>query len=173
MLYSGVGSRTIPSRCMDDIHKLSVVLESKFDAKLRTGGAIGADLAFMKYTSNHEIFLPYEGYNGTRSNGDSILTVDECQDIDEAWRIAASFHKLGNKIKNKHKYKPLMRNVYNVLGRDLKSPSDVVLYWNCLSNPTSGTQHTVDIAKAFNINTFNINDDDELYLFLKEYCHNG
>ena len=121
--YTGVGSRKTP----EDIQREMTLLASDLSDEyiLRSGGADGADLAFELGVTNgnKEIYLPWNGFNGNQSE-----LYDNPLDY-RAEKLAARFHA-GNWKTFKESIKKLhTRNVYQVLGHDLETPSDFLLCW--------------------------------------------
>lgn len=124
---------------------------SEYGYTLRSGGADGADSAFEKGCDSvggyKDIFLPWPNFNNNESNLYDISP--------EAYEYVKKYHPYYNQIKNK---KPVLnlhaRNTHQVLGRDLKTPSRVVICW---AEPNKGgTQQAILIANLFNIPVFNL-----------------
>ena len=46
MIYAGIGSRETPEGVLLKMEKIAFYLAHRYDATLRSGGAIGADIAF-------------------------------------------------------------------------------------------------------------------------------
>lgn len=167
MIYSGIGNRKIPAESARDLEKISVILERKYNAYLRTGGAIGSDTAFARYVTNKQIILPYNGYNNLTTNSQNVVVPTYS---DAVWDVACNFHPKGNFIRKKRKYYTLARNVCILLGDNLRIHSNFVLYWLGDNVTTGGTVHALKIAKRYRIPTYNMNNDEEFRTFFKEYC---
>lgn len=136
--YSGVGSRSTPLGACNLMRTIAGFLE-KYGYVLRSGGAVGADQAFesgVKNPENKEIFYI----------GDST---------DEAERIAAKIHPAWDKCS------PLVRklhgrNIFQVLGKDLISPSEFLVCWTPEGKPVGGTRTAIVLAERHRIPVFNL-----------------
>ncbi len=141
---------------------------------LRSGGAEGADTAFADGWSDAfsedvgidgsmykaEIYLPWEGFNDQYSSmeGRLILNVPDAQII--ASEIHPAWNKLGTGAKALH-----TRNVYQVLGQDLNTPSTgVIFYAEPNGNSVKGgTRTAVELAKKHGIPVYNLYNEHMVY----------
>lgn len=147
--YAGIGSRETPLDVMALMTKIARWLDRR-DYVLRSGGANGADTAFAEGSTHKEIFLPWEGFNGSRGS----LTIEP--DIQErAEIIAGNFHPGWHRCSPAAR-KLHMRNVYQVFGADLKSPSRFIVCWTKDGKASGGTGQALRIAKASSIPIFNL-----------------
>lgn len=145
---------------LDRFTKLSIFLENK-GWILRSGGACGADLAFEKEVTRKQIFLPWKNFNQNTSNLFEIPLA--CFEI--ASNIIPYWNHLTEPIKRLH-----ARNVQQVLGLNLDSPSEFFVYWTPNGEVTGGTGTAIKLAIMNNIPIFNFaneNDDYKLWQFLK------
>lgn len=147
--YAGIGSRKTPKDVCITMHKIAVELEL-IGWVLRSGGADGADTAFesgVKSELNKEIFLPWNGFNGSKS---SLWGVDEL-----ASKMAVEIHPVGNRLRPKV-LQLHARNVYQVLGRPIaENPSKFVICW-CDPNDMGGTGTAVRLADKNQIPVYNL-----------------
>lgn len=155
--YSGIGSRETPQH-------ICIIMEQearRLDAMgyvLRSGGADGADTAFEKGATTKEIYIPWHGFNG---RFDAIVP-----EIQKAVHIAKTIHPawgaMGPGGKKLH-----ARNVFQVLGMDLETPVEFVLFWSKVykGEPIGGTRTAVMLARERNIPTFNLLEDDTLWKY--------
>lgn len=135
MYITCVGSRKTPTEILDIMTKLGY----KFYKKgyiIRSGGAVGADSAFVKNVPKEfqEIYYAQDSNN-------------------EVEEIAGKYHRnwknLNSYIKKLHG-----RNVFQVLGKDLTKPSIALVCWTpdgCISHNTrsirtGGTGTAISIA---------------------------
>lgn len=124
---------------------------------LRSGGADGADKMFENgVAEKKEIYLPWKGFNGSDSEFYNI-----CKDADETVDI---YHPNPD-ILSAPARKLMARNAYQVLGTDLKTPSDFVLCWTPGGLERGGTSQAIRIAKDWQIPVFNLFDDQILKSF--------
>jgi hypothetical protein len=149
-IYAGIGSRKTPVNVLEIMTQLANKLEDD-GWILRSGGADGADTAFergVKY-GNKEIYLPWAHFNGNRS---PLYGVDQ-----PALEMAALFHpawaRCGAAARKFH-----ARNCYQVLGRDLETPADMIVCWTPGAAITGGTGQALRIADARGIAIRNLAD---------------
>lgn len=147
--YAGIGSRETPG---DVLAELSIVAEllAKKDFVLRSGHAPGADKAFEegcdKFNGKKEIFLPWWGFEGSDSK---LYKVSN-----DAFEIASKFHPRWDVIASNGAKKLLARDVYQVLGLDLKTYSDFIVCYTNKGLGYGGTGQALRIAKGYNIPIF-------------------
>lgn len=168
MFYTGIGRRKTPFEVCSLMSELSEYL-ANCGYVLRSGGADGADKAFQSgvegakgYLGKNkmEIFLPWSGFNKFRNDPEKgFISVNLLNNYNEAIEIAKELHpvwlKLSNDVKALH-----TRNVYQILGLDLNTPSKKVFFW---AEPTKseagvkgGTATAVLLAKRLGIKTSNL-----------------
>ena len=149
--YAGIGSRETPM----EVQIFFTNVAKRFAQQgfiLRSGGAVGADIAFERgcdeVNGEKEIFLPWAGLN----DSDSKLIL--CNE--EAFSIAEQFHARWHSLSPKAK-KLQARNTHQVLGWDLKTPTDFIICWTKYKdgNPIGGTVQAIRIAEAHHIPIFN------------------
>lgn len=162
-IYTGIGSRA----CPDTILNLFTRIASSFNNYnwvLRSGGAQGADSAFEQgcFLNLREIFLPWNGFEGKyekagKYNGLGYKVAPQSKEREqmaiEAWeaRRPIPWDKLTRGIKAM-----MLRNVNQILGADLKTPTKLVVCWTKNGDPTQGgTAQALYIAKKFNIPIIN------------------
>lgn len=143
--YAGIGSRKTPGDVMISMSHLAGDLET-LAYILRSGGADGADTAFELGALTKEIFLPWEGFNKHKS----VLCYPSPQAHDIAGATHPAWHMCGNAARSFH-----ARNVHQVLGKDLKTPVDFVIYWaehtKGIKYPLGGTGMAIRIADKHKI----------------------
>ena len=166
--YTGIGSRNPPEEILHLMRKLGEVL-CDLGWVLRSGGAEGADTAFHEgaMRSHHyhqvgmEIFLPWNGFNlrDRETSGKFWIPAPWIDNYWEAESIAKTLHpvwdRLGRGPKALH-----TRNVYQVLGLDLATPSRVVLCWAppIKGGPSvrGGTNTAVQLALKYGVPVYNL-----------------
>jgi hypothetical protein len=167
--YTGIGSRNTPNSILQLMIECGRTL-AQFDTCLRSGAASGADAAFehgcdMQH-GKKEIYLPWKNFSNHTSQLHNISP--------EAFDIAQQIY--GSRWKYlKHSVKCLMaRNMYQVMGESLDSPSDFLLCWTpdgCKSKQsrsinTGGTGQAIAYADMLNIpiyNFFHTTDIDDFF----------
>jgi hypothetical protein len=151
--YTGIGSRNTPEAVGEVLTRIAKNL-CRFEHVLRSGGADGSDTYFENGVEEFkEIYIPWKGFNDSKS-----LLYPENMSYDfDARTIAHNHHPAWNSLTEPVK-KLHTRNVYQVLGYDLESPSDFVICYapQIGDNVQGGTGQAVRIAKTFNIPVYNM-----------------
>jgi hypothetical protein len=176
--YTGVGSRETPSDILVMMESVGYALASQ-GWTLRSGGAKGADKAFedgmFRYAgldgpynwTPAEIYLPWSGYEDHyryTHGGLNILPSDihfETESIAEG--MAMAVHPAWEACKQGAK-KMHTRNVFQVLGKTLDTPSKMLIAWTKLDkagNPKGGTATAINLAKENGVETFNLNKPED------------
>lgn len=144
--YTGIGARDVPIEIMSFMEIVGKYLNN-YGYTLRSGGAMGSDISFENGAGeNKEIFIPWKGFNNSNSTLFNTL--------DEAFEISSKYHPRWDFLK--HSVKKLhARNVHQVLGVDLKSPSTFLCCYTKCGKDVGGTAQALRIARDFNIPIFN------------------
>jgi hypothetical protein len=147
--YAGIGSRDTPPSMLNHMQKLATRLREQ-GYVLYSGGAAGADSAFEAGAGEaKKIFLPRDGFNGRRVDGEKFFLYSPA-----AVEVAKTVHPVWDKLIQSHRDFH-SRNVHQVLGEDLESPVDFVLYWS-EGDVKGGTSTAVNLARRLLIPTFNL-----------------
>ena len=148
VFYAGIGSRETP----EDVLKLMTKIAEKkqsYGHILRSGAADGADAAFEAGAGRlKEIWLPWIGFNGH----DSLLVPTP-----QAFELAAKYHPAWNKCRLGAR-KLHARNCHQVLGKDLKTPVQIVIGWTRDAAGGGGTGQAIRIARAYDIPVHDLGD---------------
>lgn len=164
--FTGIGSRTIDIEIEEILCKFTKYLTTqKFI--YRSGGADGSDKAGESgvVDNRKEIYIPWKGFNKSDSQLFKIV------DSDDAIKIASENHPAYEYLKPPVK-KLMNRNVYQVLGYDLKTPSEFIICYTsdgCKSHltrtsKTGGTGLAISVASKLGIPIINLGDKDDLEL---------
>jgi len=173
--YSGIGSRNIPQDIKNIMYKLGSKL-AKEGYILRSGGAKGADTAFEKGVSaakakgDMEIYLPYNGYQNRKKDNENYFVPIEFSNYKKAVLIADKFHLTFHRLSSEEK-NFIVRDIYQVLGRDLKTSSDFVICWTPdgavnnkqRSEKTGGTGQAISTASYYSIPVLNLKKEKHLH----------
>lgn len=156
--YAGIGSRETPPEILSFMKMMGSILGTK-GYILRTGGAPGADTAFLEGAvfggGEYELFIPWRGFNNHHSNG----TV--CGDDPQLQSIAAKFHPAWASLSRGPRALHA-RNVAQVLGRNTKDHSSFVLCWTKGGLGQGGTGQAIRIAKGHNIPVLDLGKPETL-----------
>lgn len=157
--YAGVGSRKTPK----DVLTLMTLFAKKMEEQnfiLRTGGAEGADSAFMAGVGSPEnmnVFLPWRTFNG----GQGIFIPDHepwCRKAqEEVSKVHPAWNRLTQGAKKLH-----TRNFFQVFGMEGQPQSSFVIFWaeEDRNGVQGGTATAVNLAIKFGIKTFNLKDKE-------------
>lgn len=147
MTYAGIGARLTPKTVQADMVKIGrVMAEAGFT--LMSGGAVGADKAFEK------------GCDEVKGKKDIIFK----RDADPLTRlIAKEIHPSPSSLKP-YAVDFLARNTFQVFGRSLETPVDVVIAWSPCgmissdqrTSKAGGTGQGLDMASRKGIPIINL-----------------
>ena len=98
------------------------------------------------------MFLSWKGFR----NGH---TEDIWRTHKKAFEIAAYIHPHWNKLKDGAK-RLHARNIHQVLGHDLKSPSKFLICWTQNGEPIGGTRTSIILAREIKIPVYNLGSWD-------------
>lgn len=159
--FTGIGSRQTPPDIRDMMSNIAEEL-CKAGYVLRSGAAQGADQAFeqgcKRVTGTKEIYIPWNSFEGRHSARDVGVY---CMEDDYATLVAAQHHpnweacSIGTK-------KLHTRNVFQVLGQDLLTPSVCVICWTPNGSGSGGTGQAIRMAKHFKIPVFDLGLEGDL-----------
>lgn len=163
--YTGIGSRETPEDILLYMRQAASSLASD-GWTLRSGGADGADSAFEEGAKESarfhnelpkmEIYLPWKNFN---KNPSPLF-----EPTKEALELASQFHpawwNCSYGAKRLH-----ARNGHQVLGLDLKTPSEFVVCWTKAALFQGGTAQAMRIATHHKIPIYNLANKDDLISF--------
>jgi len=138
-LYAGIGSRETPD---DKLSQMTLIGKrlARLGFVLRSGGAVGADSAFETGSDDG---------NGFKE----IFLADDA--TQEAFKIASRIHPNWAAC-SEYAKKLHARNVFQILGRDLKTPVDFVTCWTKMGLPSGGTRTAIMLARENKIPVINL-----------------
>jgi len=156
--YTGVGSRTVPPEIGELMTKIAVKLE-ELGYTLYSGGAKGSDLAWSAKVKNKEIFIPWKSF------GEGIVP----QETEFAHNLLKEIHPAYDRL-SQGALKLHLRNVNQVLGADLNTPSKFLICWaktDKQGSPIGGTRTAWKIAEKYGIPCFNLAVEEDKNRILK------
>lgn len=174
LYYTGVGSRKTPKTQCDALRAIAYRLACA-GYTVRSGGAEGADTAFEDGAKQHlirspkqfyDIYLPWDGFEGRRK-GFNHHTPEDCPPLlwQKATEMAKDVHPKWENCSRGDKTLHT-RNVFQVLGHALDTPSLFLICWAEVDRkgiPTGGTATAWRIAKEHNVPCYNINTTFDLF----------
>jgi len=150
MFYTGIGSRETPIDIQRIMYRFAQVMAEQ-GMTLRSGGADGADSAFEQgcdsVQGKKQIYLPWVGFNGRSSQ----FTAPSQPALFLASEIHPAWYKLSQGARKLH-----ARNMHQVLGMDLETPSHFVVCWTPQGRPIGGTRSAIVLAGIQSIPVFNL-----------------
>lgn len=164
-IYTGIGARDTPLEKLQIMRNIGYTLQ-KYHWTLRSGHADGADQAFEwgakqaespRTKLSMEIYLPWPHFENAPQNNPMYITPSrDCRDTyDEAMQVAERFHPAWNRCtegaKSMH-----ARNVYQIAGQDLNTPSGMVICWTKDGLRGGGTGQALRIAEYLKIPIFDL-----------------
>ena len=176
--YTGVGSRETPTEIME-IMSMGAYKLASYGFIGRSGSATGADTAFeighdlfSQDTGivRFESFLPWDGFNG-HTNDDVHIVAPGLSLYHEAKLIMSSVHPKYNGLSPIAK-KLHTRNVFQVLGTNLSSPSSLLVCWakpRGVYSVHGGTNTAYQLALRNNATILNLYEKSHLDRFMNEF----
>lgn len=149
--YTGIGSRKTPENVLRFMTAFARMAQD-LGYVLRSGGASGADSAFEQGVESEimkEIYLPWPKFNGHLSQYNTVKS--------DALEMAAKYHPAWDRCSSPVR-KIHARNCYQVLGLELKEPSEFIMCWTPEGKITGGTGQALRIALDFEIPIINLGD---------------
>lgn len=162
--YTGIGAHATPPDVLD----LMVAIarhHARLGIVLRSGGSPGADVAFEVGCGDgpKEIFVPWTGFNGNPSRmvmtGDLLARVTGSpiwQALREA--LAAETPPGDLDALPDEQRRLYARDVCQVLGADLSTPSEWIICWTPPSGEREGTRIALYVARKAGIPVDNLSD---------------
>ena len=154
--YAGIGSRQTPG----DVLRFMVAFG--FDAankgyRLRTGGAPGADDAFLAghlaaRQDNYDLHLPWHGFNG-KTNGLPASIDMEARAAAIARHNHPHWEALSQGARRLH-----TRNAFVALGSNLNTPVDFVVCWTKGAGGKGGTGMALRILAPLCVPVWDLGD---------------
>jgi hypothetical protein len=140
---------------------------------LRSGFAEGADMAFCRGADqadgSMEIFIPWVGFNNAPRDHPAIIVPNLSPEL---VALARQYHPAWGRCsigaKRLH-----ARNGCQILGLNLKTPTDMVICWTPHGSGSGGTGQALRIARAYNIPIFDlavasVMDELNQFILMKE-----
>ena len=158
--YAGVGSRKTPPDILKIMYRVGKALRQKHYV-LHTGGAMGADKAFM------------EGVGSPTPEGPNVMTVFDPSMTSatvhpEAYEVAEHYHPnwaaCNDFAKACH-----ARNVQIVLGVFLRNPVNFVVCWTEDGKEVGGTAQAMRVARDYAIPVFNLANASHVSLVQSQF----
>lgn len=166
--YAGIGSRETPDNICQWMTHVAGYLEVQ-GWTLRSGAADGADQAFengVRDLRMKEIYLPWKGFNGSRSNFHPDEFPFSIRETKIAWEHHPAWNRCSDGAKALH-----TRNVRQIRGLEGQEYSKFIVCWTDQGLLKGGTAQALRIAATYSIRVFNLGlatSDEELKAILME-----
>lgn len=152
--YGGIGARDTPEPVLKKMREVAAILGQE-GGILRSGGADGADDAFEQGAKSvnapMEIFIHKPTFNGRVADGKTYI-----HDLtDKHFELAEKYHPAWDKC-NANARGLMARNSSQNLGRDLKTPSDVMISYSKNGAAVRGTGQSIRMSKGEGIPMINM-----------------
>lgn len=170
--YTGVGSRETPPHILDIMTRVARALGAQ-GWTLRSGHARGADKAFEAGApvGKRKIYVPNTTFEYPQ-NADCVTPKETFGLIPwlKAMEMACDHHPAGRNLSHDHRQLH-GRNVFQLLGDDLKTPSSFLLCWAPLPrfdeegrvvDVDGGTGTTVRMAATFKVPVYHLGIPEHL-----------
>lgn len=168
--YAGIGSRETPDNILMQMMFIAAALNNR-DYMLRSGGARGADTAFERGAFTKTIYYT-DGYKHYGNMHYQSTYPIESRYTPHIWyqasQIARKYYHSDLTTRPTYVQKLMTRNVFQILGADLKSPSDFVVCWTKDGKASGGTGQAIRIAQSINIPVYNLYNKSDVEKF-KEF----
>lgn len=156
--YTGIGSRSTPTSIIPKIQEIAKDLAQQ-GYILRSGNADGADTFFyeshIKYSNAYEIYLPWPNFNKIKNPEFIPLNKIPIEKIRQAEVIVEEIHPAWNNLKPSVRALHT-RNAFQVLGLDLKTPSEILYCWTPNGEVVGGTATAIKIAQMYDVPIVNL-----------------
>jgi hypothetical protein len=145
--YTGVGSRETTKEALNILTQVADFLSSRY--RLRTGGAGGADSAFLDGSNgNADVYIPWLGfYYGA---GNIKVTGSDEKALEIARKMHPAWERCSPGVKKLH-----TRNVHQLLGENLDKPSDFLICWTPGAKTVGGSGIAIRLAQEYNVPVIN------------------
>lgn len=150
--YAGIGARNTPEDILDVMENIAIALAEDTDYILRTGGADGADDAFLAGAESvgenkFELYLPWREYND-HLGGHWTLKEEHYR---HAWLAHPNWDACSTGARKLH-----ARNAKIVHGASAQVPVDFVVCWTENGAIKGGTGTAITMADTALIPVFNL-----------------
>ncbi len=152
MTITGIGSRETPANILQLMREIGAWARQNC-YNVYSGHADGADWAFE--IGAQEVctaFLPWASFNShLQSNAKKIIIEPNAELIELVYKFHPAAHKL-----TQGAMRLMCRNVCQILGEGLKSPTDIVICWTRDGKNSGGTGQAMRMADNYKIKIINL-----------------
>ena len=154
-IYTGVGSRETPQNILSLMTRIARAFD-RLGWCLYTGGAEGADEAFMAGSTNMQVFLPWQGYRNSNSPYVHDFTSPRGQLAEMA---VETYHPAPKRLGAAPRLL-IARNTYQVTGWNQSEAdlTDILICWTPDGMASGGTGQAIRIADDLVVPVINLHD---------------
>lgn len=164
-IYTGIGSRDTPEDVLLLMKKIGFFLAQE-GYTLYSGGAGGADFAFEQgcdlAQGSKKIFVPWKNFG--KKHGRVPQPTDICGTPALAKQIfkelVAEYQDFSPLAKD-YIWALMERNMCQILGPDMKTPTSNVICWTPGAEDVGGTRWALRLARREGVSIRNLADDNE------------
>lgn len=162
MIVTGIGARKRPNYIRLIIENIMGNIAQR--SIIRSGAADGCDTDFEDFAIGKEIFLPWKDFG----NSDSKLYLDNIRPslVDHAIEVIKYVHPAFKRL-SRPATKLHTRNVFQVLGKNLDKPSDILICYTENGEIKGGTATAINIAKLFDVPVYNLGRIDDIIALIE------
>ena len=156
-----IGSRETPQWALDRMAEVMLdYLDEGYIA--RSGGANGADHVVTQFCPPYqrEIYIPWDGFNGLYHNGRDIIRWDFSPVKNDATATAQEVRTLlgAPQLTKQSHINFHSRNMMQVLGYNLDTPSDLILCYTDNGEFKGGTASALMLGRELGIKIINLGE---------------
>ncbi len=151
MIIAGIGSKETPEEVCSEMNVIGAWCK-EHHITIRSGHAPGADQAFETAEEYCVAYIPWLGFEKAFvSNATLVLYQRNQATVDLARKYHPKYDYLSFGTK-----KLMERNIWQVLGEDLKTPAKAIVCWTKGAKLVGGTSQALRVAKDYNIPVINM-----------------
>lgn len=163
-IYTGIGSRETPARECELITEFARLMCAR-GWTMRTGGARGADTAFLSgvllFEPRYELYLPWRHFS---TQAPATLEAPTERALGIAARYHPAWSRLTQSERNLHG-----RNVHQVLGYDCETPTRMIVCWTPVPSLTGHETGTGGTGMALRIAAVEAPEAEVINLVIPEH----
>jgi hypothetical protein len=149
---AGIGSRETPKDILKEMKTIGEWCRIN-GVTIRSGHADGADWAFESGAQDLCVaYIPWNGFNAHLVSDAEVVLPEFTKELME---LAEQFHPAWDKLTHGVK-KLIARDGVQVLGSDLRTPSNMIVCWTKGGKAVGGTGQALRIAEANHIHVVNM-----------------
>ena len=151
--YAGIGDKKLPPQLPQIIQKVAKGMHGDGYC-LRNNGMDGAEREFMRGVSDKQLILPWDGFNGLKSQYNEAP--------EAATQVAYNHVNLFGDMSHS-KQKIMLAKIQTILGVDCKTPVNIVVCYS-FDELYGESAQMISLAKAYQIEIVNLSKMNQYQL---------